>query len=186
MTADYEKLRQEEAEKSAKLQELMSVPTFNISNPQTNPKADFGQLRRTGATHCRRPSLAAAVPLEEPSHQAPPTSNRDRNEADNLRRLSKLTKLHKNLLNRKSKAGGGVLSPAATSYGQLIEDLEEQERLDALDGGRHDSSVAKGKSLMASLASTIPLALPTLQLHLLLSLTMVLLTHRCPQYLIIL
>ncbi|EDS27929.1 kinesin heavy chain subunit [Culex quinquefasciatus] len=184
MTADYEKLRQEEAEKSAKLQELMSVPTFNISNPQTNPKADFGQLRRTGATHCRRPSLAAAVPLEEPSH--PPTSNRDRNEADNLRRLSKLTKLHKNLLNRKSKAGGGVLSPAATSYGQLIEDLEEQERLDALDGGRHDSSVAKGKSLMASLASTIPLALPTLQLHLLLSLTMVLLTHRCPQYLIIL
>lgn len=180
MTADYEKLRQEEAEKSAKLQELMSVPTFNISNPQTNPKADFGQLRRTGATHCRRPSLAAAVPLEEPSH--PPTSNRDRNEADNLRRLSKLTKLHKNLLNRKSKAGG--LSPA-TSYGQLIEDLEEQERLDALDG-KHDSSVAKGKSLMASLASTIPLALPTLQLHLLLSLTMVLLTHRCPQYLIIL
>lgn len=181
MTADYEKLRQEEAEKSAKLQELMSVPTFSpLSNPQTNPKADFGQLRRTGATHCRRPSLAAAVPLEEPSH--PPTSNRDRNEADNLRRLSKLTKLHKNLLNRKSKAGG--LSPA-TSYGQLIEDLEEQERLDALDG-KHDSSVAKGKSLMASLASTIPLALPTLQLHLLLSLTMVLLTHRCPQYLIIL
>lgn len=42
------------------------------------------------------------------------------------------------------------------------------------------------KSLLSTLCRTIPLALPTLQLHLLISLTMVLLTHRCPQYLIVL
>lgn len=42
------------------------------------------------------------------------------------------------------------------------------------------------KSLLSTLCRTIPLALPTLQLHLLISLTMVLLTHQCPQYLIVL
>lgn len=225
MTADYEKLRQEEAEKSAKLQELMSVP-YSLNTPiistnnnhpkQTNNKLastpgakkcpsspggndcpfGFGNLRRSGATHCRRPSLAAAVVDNEPvpgDEDSEHTSNRDQLERDEqnllFQRRLKLSKLHKNLLNRRNQAGVG--SPAgspttATSYRQLIEELEREQREREELANGSGTNKAKGKSLMSCLASTIPLALPTLQLHLLLSLTMVLLTHRCPQYLIIL
>lgn len=212
MTADYEKLRQEEAEKSAKLQELMSVPPYPISttiqttnhSQQTNnnltPKKspshdhfDFGNLRRSGATHCRRPSLAAAVvDSAEPPATGDDDSNReephqqqlDRDEQNlQFQRRLKLSKLHKNLLNRRNKVGGGS---SISDYRQLIEDLEREERERADEAAANGGNKTKGKSLISCLASTIPLALPTLQLHLLLSLTMVLLTHRCPQYLIIL
>lgn len=210
MTADYEKLRQEEAEKSAKLQELMSVPLYPISTtiqttnqPQqinnltpkkspTHDHFDFGNLRRSGATHCRRPSLAAAVVDDVDQPTTGHDSNReqqqqqqqlDRDEQNlQFQRRLKLSKLHKNLLNCRNKVGGGS---AINDYRQLIEELEREER-ERDETAANGGNKTKGKSLISCLASTIPMALPTLQLHLLLSLTMVLLTHRCPQYLIIL
>lgn len=47
-------------------------------------------------------------------------------------------------------------------------------------------STAPPLSLFGTLCHKVPLAMPTLQLHLLISLTLVWLTHRCPQYLIVL
>lgn len=69
----------------------------------------------------------------------------------------------------------------------LINNSEKYDRLLVTNNHSNLSFTRnRNKSLISSILSTIPLAIPTLQLHLLLSLTMVLLTHQCPQYLIVL
>lgn len=144
MSSDYDKLKQDESDKSSKLQDLMSVSKLNspIKNLKNliltkNQKSTFSNL----------------------CHQF----NDDYDDYDDfINDEFELLKLRKNLLN------------------------SSQCNLDkfALANLKNNLKINNSKS---NILTTFLSAIPTLHLHLLLSLTMVLLTHRCPpQYLIVL
>lgn len=86
----------------------------------------------------------------------------DNKPSKNVYQYSQLTKLRKNILNRK-----------------LIEHRQRLKCEKLKDGS--------DKSLVSSLSSMVEsMTVPSLHFHLLLSLTMVILTHQCPQYLLVL
>lgn len=175
MTTDYEKLRQEETDKSSKLQELMSVPSNNkncyqslknnkhnvsssVSSPHTSPSRIVNCLSPKKQQNC---ALADNMLLDE----------FDIDEQN-------FNKIRKNFFNTQCQ-----------HHSHQVHDIDNYKNIDdvyALKKHQHNNEHQNSKSLLSTLCRTIPLALPTLQLHLLISLTMVLLTHRCPQYLIVL
>lgn len=180
MTTDYEKLRQEETDKSSKLQELMSVPPNNCYQSLKNNK------------HNVSPSspLSVSSPYTSPSRIVnclSPKKQQNCAIADNMLLdefdidEQNFNKIRKNFFNTQCQ-----------HHSHPVHDDDNYKNIDDVytmkkhhhndDSQQHPNS----KSLLSTLCRTIPLALPTLQLHLLISLTMVLLTHRCPQYLIVL
>ena len=187
MTVDHEKLKQDESDKSAKLQELMSV--VNSKHKHKILNANNTNNKNTSITNNSNKKSNKITPFYDSNnfYLSPPLSSDyicqcgsvdniydqyagnettckdidadyDENDLDAISRKIKISKLRKELLNSNKQ---NQLYNTKTNSG-------------------------KSKSLISTILSTIPLALPTLQLHILLSLTMVLLTHRCPQYLIIL
>lgn len=160
MAADYEKLRQEETSKSSKLQELTSVPNnHKLSNFVL--KSPINNKQHERIINCLSPKKTPNTNLL--------IDDFDIDEQN-------ITKIRKNLFNT-----------TAQCYGNLnFNDDCAPSTIPSKDGRISCKNDAGNKSLLSTLLTTIPLALPTLQLHLLLSLTMVLLTHRCPQYLIVL
>jgi hypothetical protein len=94
---------------------------------------------------------------QEPDHVI------DNKPSKNVYQYSQLTKLRKNILNRK-----------------LI-DHRQKLKSEKLKENSSD------KSLVSSISSMVEsMTIPSLHFHLILSLTMVLLTHQCPQYLLVL
>lgn len=86
----------------------------------------------------------------------------DNKSTKNLYQYSQLTKLRKNILNRKL--------------------IDHRQRLKS-EKLKENSE----KSLVSSLSSMVEsMTIPSLHFHLLLSLTMVILSHQCPQYLLVL
>lgn len=162
MAADYERLRQEETAKSSKLQELTSVPNnHKLSNFVL--KSPINNKQQERIINCLSPKKT-------------PNANLLIDDIDIDEQNIK--KIRKNLFNTTTQC-----------YGNLNFDDDCVSSVSVMPNGERRISCkndARNKSLLSTLLTTIPLALPTLQLHLLLSLTMVLLTHRCPQYLIVL
>lgn len=159
MAADYEKLRQEETFKSSKLQELTSVPNNKLQNFVL--KSPINNKQQERIINCLSPKKTPNTNLL--------IDDFDIDEQN-------ITKIRKNLFNT-----------SAQCYGNLnFNDDCVSSTVSSTDSQVSCKNDAGNKSLLSTLLTTIPLALPTLQLHLLLSLTMVLLTHRCPQYLIVL
>lgn len=122
-----------------------------------------------------------------PSHFTPLFVNAsvrggDRSSPTNL----DLIKFHKNYINQsKSVMGGRRSSP--TDFGELTTRVADGQGTYcdycSLIVGGGNSVVYKNRN---TFMSAMLAAIPTLHLHLLLSLTMMLITHRCPQYLLVL
>lgn len=179
MTTDYEKLRQEETDKSSKLQELMSVPQNN--------KNSYQSLKNN--KHNVSSPLSVSSPHESPSRIVnclSPKKQQNCAIADNMLLdefdidEQNFNKIRKNFFNTQCQHHSPQVHDD-DNYTNIDDDAYTMKKHQH-DSQQHQNS----KSLLSTLYRTIPLALPTLQLHLLISLTMVLLTHRCPQYLIVL
>lgn len=184
---DYDKLKQDEADKSARLQELMYVkPPKNskltndlinakLATPKKSNKLDkqcnnkLNSKKSTSWNDERRiehicdyyDELQYNYDYFYNKSQAPDHVT-DNKPSKNVYQYSQLTKLRKNILNRKL--------------------IEHRQRLkcDKLKD-------VSDKSLVSSLSSMVEsMTVPSLHFHLLLSLTMVILTHQCPQYLLVL
>lgn len=174
---EFEKLKQEEAEKSSRLQELMYVDPVK-SNKLTNdyintqlatpkksifkqPKALPPKSVKTARSKWNSDDLEIEHICdyfdELQYHCDYFPSSLDNKSSKTLYQYSQLTKLRKNILNRKL--------------------IEHRQRVKS----------EKGTKTFASLLSSAveSMTIPSLQFHILLSLTMVLLTHQCPQYLIV-
>lgn len=172
MAADYEKLRQEENEKSAKLQEFMSVSNKNQKNTSLLTTTS---VPPTNKHHQSKiiDSLSITPPVspikKHKSYTNCYASNHLFEEFDIDEQ--NFNKIRKDFFN---------------SHAQ-IHDKTIATDIDCDDISSSDGTNNNGnKSILSTIFTTLPFAYPTLQLHLLISLTMVLLTHRCPQYLIIL
>jgi hypothetical protein len=163
MNVDYEKLKQDEADKSTKLQELMSVlqendiklkpitkifPNITNNNPldMTNEILANKKYNFTSANHTK-----SIVDYEDDDYPLIFTKN----EKD-----LKNSKLHSFVKARKNN-------------------------FNSLTSSSINTNNNNNKSLLSSILSSLSLACPTLHLHIILSLTMVLITHQCPQYLIV-
>lgn len=150
MSADYDKLKQDESDKSSKLQDLMSVSKYN------SPIKNLKNLILTKNTK---------KPFTNYYHQF---NDYDDDYDDFINDEFELLKLRKNLLN----SSQCNLDKFALQNNSCLANL------------RNNLKINNSKS---SILTSFLTAIPTLHLHLLLSLTMVLLTHRCPpQYLIVL
>lgn len=186
---DYEKLKQEEAEKSARLTELMYVKpnsprnskltndliNAKLATPKKSNKLNCNKInysdkrRSTNVTDERRiehicdyyDELQYNYDYFYNKSQAPDHVI-DNKASKNVYQYSQLTKLRKNILNRKL--------------------IDHRQRL-KIEKLKESSE----KSLVSSLSSMVEsMTIPSLHFHLILSLTMVLLTHQCPQYLLVL
>jgi hypothetical protein len=179
-------LKQEESEKSTRLQELMYVksPKNNkltndlINTKLATPKKSSNKLNNSKISNKKSTSWNDERRIEhicdyydelqynydyfynkaqEPDHVI------DNKPSKNVYQYSQLTKLRKNILNRK-----------------LI-DHRQKLKSEKLKENNSD------KSLVSSISSMVEsMTIPSLHFHLILSLTMVLLTHQCPQYLLVL
>lgn len=183
---DYEKLKQEEAQKSAKLQELMYVKSPNnkkLTNDLINAKLATPKKSSPSKLNASNKTFSNKKPsswnderkiehicdyYDELQYNYDYFYNKsqepdqviDNKPSKNVYQYSQLTKLRKNILNRK-----------LTDHRQRL----KSEKL------------GTDKSLVSSLSSMVEsMTIPSLHFHLILSLTMVLLTHQCPQYLLVL
>lgn len=180
---EYEKLKQEEADKSDRLQELMYVNSSTKCNKLTNdlintklatPKktkkpvltsdkkksASWNDERRIEQICDYYDELQYNYDYFYNKSQAPDDVT-DNKSFKNVYQYSQLTKLRKNILNRR-----------------LI-DHRQRLKCEKLKEG--------DKGLVSSISSVVEsMTIPSLHFHLILSLTMVLLTHQCPQYLLVL
>lgn len=156
MTADHEKLKQDEADKSSKLQELMSVSKYSSPNSLLSPNRQYY------------------------STQFLDNLSMLNNTNNTTSRNFDLVKLHKNLVNSNTRVNQKSSYPyySSPSYNPTSTVASCMQCCQYSS----NSSNSNNKSLLSS----IFYALPTLHFHLLLSLTMMLLTHRCPQYLLVL
>jgi hypothetical protein len=212
MSNDHEKLKQEEAEKSARLQELMYVKSnrnSKLTNDIINTKLSTPKKISGNKKSTRKERLNYGEPVEggkkwsdekiidricdyydELQYNYEYFNNKsddnggrngsggvesdceDNNSKnftktnnssnDNLNQFYQLTKLRKNILNRKL--------------------IGHRERLKS-----EKLRLCNDTSLVTSVSSLVEsLTIPTFHFHLILSLTMVLLTHQCPQYLLVL
>jgi hypothetical protein len=198
MSNEHEKLKQEEAEKSARLQELMYVKTHKNNSKLTNdlintklatPKKIYSSKKSNKRdsrknwnddkiidhicdyydelqynyeyfnkenNDCKSENIADYL------HSNFGGDNKSTNSNNSLNQYYQLTKIRKDILNRK-----------------LI-DHRERLKCEKFKFSADKNSVTSISSLVESLT------IPTFHFHLILSLTMVLLTHQCPQYLLVL
>lgn len=206
MSNEHEKLKQEEAEKSARLQELMYVKSHKNNNTKlTNdiintklatPKKiynnnskkrnsrknswnddkiidhicdyydelqynyEYFNNNENNTNDCKSENISDYLHSNFGGDNKSTTSNNFHN--NSLNQYYQLTKIRKDILNRKL--------------------IDHRERLKC-----EKFKFNADKSLVTSISSLVEsLTIPTFHFHLILSLTMVLLTHQCPQYLLVL
>lgn len=178
MTADYEKLRQEETDKSSKLQELMSVPPNNKNYYQS-----FKNNKPLAVSSPTSPSRIVNCLSPKKQQNSTISDNMLLDEFDIDEQ--NFNKIRKNFFNTQCQHHSHQMVHDDDNY-KNIDDIYSMKKHYHEDNVQNNQQHENPKSLLSTLCRTIPLALPTLQLHLLISLTMVLLTHRCPHYLIVL
>lgn len=201
LSNEYEKLKQEEAEKSARLQELMYVKKSHkkanskltndlINTKLATPKKIYSQKNKNLGKNWNDDKLIDHIcdyydelqynyeyfnnksTNNEKSDESLTDYLHSNNSGDNkstcnlnyhnnnLNQYYQLTKIRKDILNRKL--------------------IDHRERLKCV-------KLNNDKRLITSISSLVDsLTIPTFHFHLILSLTMVLLTHQCPQYLLVL
>jgi hypothetical protein len=184
MSNDHEKLKQEEAEKSARLQELMYVKSRKLNNSKLTNEIINAKL----ATPAKKKKISNNSKFsgrgwdneksiehicdyyDELQYNYEYFNNDEHLHSDNKcdnnlsNQVYQLTKKRKDILNRK-----------------LI-GYRERLKCEKLLLRSTDE-----KSLISSISSLVDtMTIPTFHFHLILSLTMMLLTHQCPQYLLVL
>lgn len=207
MSNEHEKLKQEEAEKSSRLQELMYVKSHKNNNTKlTNdiintklatPKKIYNSKKSNkrdsrknswnddkiidhicdyydelqynyeyfndnekNSNDCKSENITDYLHSNFGGDNKSTNSNNFHN--NSLNQYYQLTKIRKDILNRKL--------------------IDHRERLKC-----EKIKFNSDKSLVTSISSLVEsLTIPTFHFHLILSLTMVLLTHQCPQYLLVL
>jgi hypothetical protein len=184
MSNDHEKLKQEEAEKSSRLQDLMYVKSRKSTNSKlTNEiinaklatplkKKSSNNNNNNSKFSNRRWDDEKSIEhicdyYDELQYNYEYFNNDDNSHSDNKceNQVYQLTKKRKDILNRK-----------------LIGYRERLKCEKLLLKGTVDE-----KSLISSISSLVDtMTIPTFHFHLILSLTMMLLTHQCPQYLLVL
>lgn len=180
MSNDYEKLKQEEAEKSARLQELMyvkkshKIANSKLTNEIINAKlASPKKSKKSLSLPSRRwddneKSIEHICDYyDELQYNCEHTKpSYDNNSNNNNNQIYQLTKMRKDILNRK------------------LLDYRKKLKCDKIS---KSSLMNEEKSLVSSISSLVEtMTIPTFHFHLILSLTMMLLTHQCPQYLLVL
>lgn len=174
LTNEHEKLKQDEAEKSARLQELMYVQSprnTKLANDIINTKlATPKKSHKTNLNSKKSPEWSdddSSIDhicdyYDELQYNYDYFNGHCDNETTQSDSHAQLTKLRKNILNRRL--------------------IDHRQRLKCEKMMR-----ANDKSVLSSLSSIVEsITIPTLHFHLILSLTMVILTHQCPQYLLVL
>lgn len=137
LQADYEKLKTDEAEKSGKLQELMSVHVlddFERSLPSSNDNRSFCNITPTSPVYLKKPkseTWAEFIPYKNLNKKHSLAKCCPKTRKDTLNSLTKLAKNNDN-----------------NEYMSVFH-------------------------------------IHTLHLHLFISLTLILVTHKCPQYLVV-
>lgn len=185
MSNDHEKLKQEEADKSARLQELMYVksrktPNSKLTNEIINaklatPKKSKFNTKIPSSRWDNEKSIENICDYYdelqynyEHLNNSQPSCDVDNKciKNNNNNQVFQLTKMRKDILNRK------------------LLDYRERLRSEKLSS---KSLNCEEKSLVSSISSLVDtMTIPTFHFHLILSLTMMLLTHQCPQYLLVL
>lgn len=215
MTNDYDKLKQEEAEKSEHLQELMLVsnklknsnpffdnklinstintkksPINNYNNINTTHKDNFHNNTKNNNNRNNRHSISDNDRRidnicdyyddlqynldyfnnkQHDNETVLDNNNSIKNFQDHLYQHQLSSKLRKNLLNRKLIDHHGV----------------KYDKRGGVNGGMNlIGQETSDKSVLSSIISSM--TIPTLHFHLILSLTMVILTHQCPHYMYVL
>lgn len=199
LSNDYEKLKQEEAEKSARLQELMYVKSHKnskLANDIINTKLATPKKSKKNHSNNKSNNNRKSTKWDNEksiericdyydelqynyeyfnnkTHNVNisdfddidancgdnKSSNNFTTNNNNLNQFYQLTKLRKDILNRKL--------------------IDHRERL--------KTKYCSDKNAVTSISSVVEsLTIPTFHFHLILSLTMVLLTHQCPHYLLVL
>lgn len=181
MAADYEKLRLDDTDKSAKLQELMSVSNMIKPHPTLHSSPKHTSPHNTNNYYSPTHSINQQLTPKHLMRAISPATQKYLNGPDVINNCL-LDKSRKNFYNSNQRLNRNLSSQSLvlSSSGDSDDDYNE------IEFKKRRGSLTANSSLLATLCRTVPLALPTLQLHLLISLTMVLLTHRCPQYLIVL
>lgn len=178
MSNDHEKLKQEEADKSARLQELMYVKSRKSPNSKQTNEIINAKLATTPnkKSYDNEKSIEHICDYyDELQYNCNNLSSHNNNNNfknnnshklnENLNQFYQLTKKRKDILNRK-----------------LI-DYRERLKYEKL----LISKSSDEKSLVSAISSIVEtMTIPTFHFHLILSLTMMLLTHQCPQYLLVL
>lgn len=179
MTADYEKMRQEEADISAKLQERMSVDKSerfreidgNLlrvvngrgGNKQWSELGTEKQQERDKSEQCWGVICDKGIVTE----------------CDKRRLFGVIM----NAKRRKEMLNLSEMHLKQIEGNNREEQKSEKENRN-LRRRMNEKEIAKKKrnfkGLVREVLEQLPFALPTLQLHIILSLTMVLLTHQCP------
>lgn len=181
MSNDHEKLKQEEADKSARLQELMYVKSRKTNSKLANEiinaklatpkKSKFNTKKVPSSRWDNEKSIEHICDYYdelqynyEHLNNSQPSYDVDNMSSNN--QVYQLTKVRKDILNRK------------------LLDYRERLKSERLSS---KGLINEEKSLVSSISSIVDnMTIPTLHFHLILSLTMMLLTHQCPQYLLVL
>ena len=185
MTADYEKMRQEEAEISAKLQERMSVAKSGRRNGPNGRVLVRNNASNSGAGGC-----GVTNPVVEGDGGGDDEVDKhwwicDKaivTEEDKRRLFGVImnAKRRKEMLNLSQKH---LKQIEAERHCGIKADKNKMNKSRRDRGSGVGDEVVKKrnfKGLVRDVLEQLPFALPTLQLHIILSLTMVLLTHQCP------
>lgn len=171
ITNEFDKLKQDEAEKSSRLQELMLVSKKRSS---------------TNRTCSTNPSPTESIKSNQSCYEDNLLIENICGYYDELQdnKFQKINRMKENPLTskfRKNLANRQMMVDRRAKYCK-----ESNCNLDLKLRKSTDLKESLSGKLSSILSTLEPLALPTLQFHLILSLTMVLLTHQCPSYIYVL
>lgn len=194
MSADYEKLRSEEADKSSKLQELMSVPNHQHSTNNTDRRRPLTPPHREQTSNIVAPAPSIASPTTTTNQTTTNAAGKSyKNQLNSVvhRQQQQQQQHQHSLTNHRRPFSVRTKRPHWLASGSDADDFDIPTKVTRQSISATTAACTKRLSasaplsLFGTLCHTVPLAMPTLQLHLLISLTLVWLTHRCPQYLIV-
>lgn len=196
MTVDYEKMKQEESDLSARLQERMSVQEpipkcikYLSSDMSRNvvKKSDSNkeEQRRNGINEVMGEAEGLALTTK--------TTLKTKTSLNTKTDKTKTDKANKELRNHREKLESGQSFKRQFPARFKVVNMDCMGCKNALNRDRkpvvrEEQCIVEEKyiprrdlkSLVINVLEHLPYALPTLNLHLILSLTMVLLTHQCP------
>lgn len=213
LSNEHEKLKQEEEEKSARLQELMYVK-FNKSNSKLTNDMINTKLATPKKIYTNKSNSSCKISNNKNWNDEKIidhicdyydelqynyeyfNNNTDKSKNSNKNDENITDYLHSNFGggdNKSTNCSNNFHNNTLNQYYQLTKirkDFLNRKLIDHRERLKYDKIFKlnnNDKNLITSISSLVDsLTIPTFHFHLILSLTMVLLTHQCPQYLLVL
>ena len=173
ITNEFDKLKQDEAEKSSRLQELMLVSKKHSSTNKSwsTNNSTPNEFTKINNQSCHEDNML----IENICGYYDELQDNKFQKLHNMKENPLNSKFRKNLANRQMMVDRRAKYCKESNCNVDLKMRKTSDLKESLSGK------------LSSILSTLePLALPTLQFHLILSLTMVLLTHQCPSYVYVL